>query len=74
MSVIEDLGDFGVYSYARPSGHTKTAARHHGETASVIEWALVLKGRDGSWLIGHSIPGFKTRWDAVLAAKEPSRQ
>ncbi len=61
--------DFGVFWYRRPTGHTKTAARHHGETPMIIEWAFVLRAGD-IWQIGAAVPGFSTRDEAIVAARK----
>jgi hypothetical protein len=65
---VEDCGEFGVFWYRRPTGHTKTSARHRGETAWIAQWALVRRAADGSWQIGQAIPGFATRDAAKQAA------
>lgn len=67
---IEDCGAYGVYWYRRPTGHTKTGARHRGETPMVTEWAYVLRAQDGSWMIGKAVPGFETRDAAEAAARK----
>jgi hypothetical protein len=65
---IEDHGTFGVYWYRRPVGHTKSGARHRGETAWITEWAFVRKS-EGVWLLSKAIPGFDSKADAMEAAK-----
>lgn len=68
---IGDCGQYGVFWYRRPMGHTKTGARHRGETEWVTEWAYVLRSSDGaSWRIGEAVPGFIHRSGAEAAARE----
>ena len=68
---VDDCGTFGVFWYRRPTGHTKTGARHRGETQTVVQWSFVRRSPDGgSWMVGHAIPGFATREAAVAAAQK----
>lgn len=63
---VEDCGDFGVFSYRRPTGHTKTARRHYGDTPWVEEWSVVVRVGD-VWAVGWSRAGFASREDAIAA-------
>jgi hypothetical protein len=63
-----DYGLFCVWFYQRPSGHTKTAARHRGESPFVTEWAYALRKGD-AWEIGDAVSGFDSRDAAIWAAK-----
>lgn len=66
---IIDCGDYGVWWYKRPTGHTKTGARHRGETSLVVEWAYAL--RTGNvWATSNAVSGFISREFAETAAQE----
>ena len=67
---IEDHGEFGVYWYRRPTGHSKSAPRLRGDTPWITEWAYVLKAPYDvlAWRVGSSVPGFASRATAIHAA------
>jgi hypothetical protein len=66
---IEDYGAFGVFWYRRPTGYTRTGARHRGETTWIVEWSYVRRSPDGSaWRMGEAVSGFPSRDAAVSAA------
>lgn len=69
--VIEDCYDCGVYSYSRPTSHSKSARFLRGDGPFVTEWAFVLRGGDCGgvwwWELGNAVAGFKSRADAVRA-------
>lgn len=73
MSAIEN-GRFRVWSYVRPSGHSKSSGFLRGTSAPITEWAYALVDESSAPLLVYDLAsgksGFPSAEHAVRAARQ----